>query len=203
MNDIIDLVPVADPLTERHCEKCTYTKAQVRDMYRKPEGLASTERGQFRRAHVANSGRNGNLNPLRHGVYAKSAAFLRSLEPEIRKRAREVMSAASWLQPSDLGTVRSYARISLLLDQSWVVLQRVKPYRIDKDDVSGRKLLGDFARLASEERALAAQLGLTPASRAALAGNVAVAQNFDIASELARVRLARQQGIGYVEGQIQ
>ena len=143
--------------------------------------------------------RPGNRNGLKHGLYTNDTNVLQLRARAVRRLVAKAYEVAPWLGPTDLPMVRKWAEVSKLGASMFAVLERLGPYRKDGEDLIARRLLGEYRLLAQLELAYAQQLGLTPASRAALGVDVAKGRAFDIATQIAEARATAARN-GHVAG---
>ncbi len=139
----------------------------------------------------ASKARPGNSNALVHGLNSRNKVVLKLRSRAVFRLVRNLYGIAPWLTATDRSTVQSWAEVVKLKAAAFAALERDGPYRLTPDgDTVGRRLLGEYARLAVLELAYAKELGLTPAARASLGVSVATGRHMDLASAIAQARLS-------------
>ena len=87
----------------------------------------------------------GNQNAAKEGIYATTGTALKLRHRRVRRLVDKAYRECSWLQSSDLPTVRSWAETVVLKAVCFAVLQQGNVYRVDlaNGDVMGKRLLMD------------------------------------------------------------
>ncbi len=106
------------------------------------------------------SGPHGN-----HGLYVKAANGLRLRDRRVQRLVRKMRVAMPWLEEVDLPAARAWAQFEVLADQVYAWLRASSVVNAKGE---GKRLLHDFRQLRQTQLEFARQLGMTPASRAAL-----------------------------------
>ena len=126
-------------------------------------------------------------NRLRHGLYAKSPNVLQLRTRRVRSLAARVREALPWLQDADMPTVRSWAELEIIGAAVFTILEAGGVTAgVDNGDARPRKLLGDYRQLKALQIQYGKELGMTPATRAAM--RVDALTGDDLAMELQRAR---------------
>jgi len=101
----------------------------------------------------------------RTGVYARSPKATRLRDNQVRFYVRKLRSQCPWLQKQDSFLVIQFCRLQLLSDRVYSALRESE---LINGKGESKRLLQDFRRLALGCAQIAAQLGLSPASRMAI-----------------------------------
>jgi len=127
-------------------------------------------------------GKLGNTNAQKHSLYATRTGYQRRAR-RVRKLVQRMYTLLPWLEESDRATARAWAdleykvaAVSVYLEQQGIVNNKGEP----------RRILNDYRGLLSLQLQFAKELGLTPASRAAL--RVDALRGDDLAKDLAQAR---------------
>ncbi len=91
-----------------------------------------------------------------------------------------------WLTATDRPTVQGWAETVKLNAIAFVALEKLGIYRVQGEDLVGRRMLDEYRRLSQLELAYAKELGFTPASRAAM--RVDVLEGDNLAAKAAKLR---------------
>lgn len=89
----------------------------------------------------------GNQNAARHGLYTNDRNALRLRTRAVRRLVDKAYQVASWLTETDLLTVRAWAEVVKLKAIAFVALEREGIYRVDGEDLVGRRMLEEYRRL--------------------------------------------------------
>jgi hypothetical protein len=135
--------------------------------------LTSRQRAQRATAHVT------------HGFYARDAKALKLRARRVRRLCIRAMALLPWLQDGDMPALRGWAELEALGSRAFLDLAE---HGLSNEKGEPRRLLADWRALKQTQLAYERELGMTPASRAALGLKVALGQQADAATELARRR---------------
>ena len=131
---------------------------------------------------LSSQARPGNSNAQKHSLYATRTGYQRRAR-RVRKLVQRMYTLLPWLEESDRATARAWAdleykvaAVSVYLEQQGIVNDKGEP----------RRILNDYRGLLSLQLQYAKELGLTPASRAAL--RVDALRGDDLAQDLAQAR---------------
>ncbi len=136
-------------------------------------------------ALVPNS-RPGNQSAVKEGFYTRDRYALKLRARAVRRMVNNAYRICHWLTATDRPTVQGWAETVKLKAIAFVALEKQGIYRLQGDDLVGRRMLDEYRRLAQLELAYAKELGFTPASRAAM--RIDVLQGDDLAAKAARLR---------------
>jgi len=112
------------------------------------------------------SGPPGNQHALTHGLFVKSSTGVRLRSRPVQRLVRQMQDMMPWLKQSDLPAVRSWAQLEYLGAKVYADLMQ-RGFLLESGEP--RKLLSEFRQLKLAQLAYERDLGLTPATRAALA----------------------------------
>jgi hypothetical protein len=124
--------------------------------------------------------------PARHrptstGLYVKSKNGLRLRDRRVQRLVRKMFVQMPWLEQSDAPTCRAWAQLEVLADRAFFELRE---HGILNPQNEPRRLLNDFRMIRQTQMTIAAQLGMSPASRMAIKATGTRAA-FDLASAMA------------------
>ena len=150
--------------------------------------LADKRNGK-RTTALAHPGKAGNQNALDHGLYTRDKNALKLRARSVRRLVNKAYELCPWLTPTDRATVQTWAEVVKLKSICFVALEKTGVYRVDGDDLVGRRLLDEYRRLSTLELRFAGELGLTPVSRVNLGVGAAMGQYYgDLALRASRIR---------------
>ena len=88
----------------------------------------------------------GNQNASKAGIYATTGNSLKLRHRRVKRLVDKAFGECTWLQSSDLPTVRSWAETVVLKAVCFAVLQHSNVYRVDMatGDLLGKRLLMDW-----------------------------------------------------------
>ncbi len=128
----------------------------------------------------------GNQNARKSGFYSHSTNELSLRARSVRRLVNKAYACCPWLTEMDAPTVRAWAEVVKLKAIAFNALEGMGIYRVDGDDIIGRRLLADYRQLSQTELAYAKELGFTPASRAAM--RVDALTGDDLAARASKLR---------------
>lgn len=117
---------------------------------------------------LAPHGGHRNQNATTNGLYSRDRYALKLRGRAVRRLVDKAYQVCPWLTPTDRPTVQGWAEVCKLKAIAFVALEKQGIYRVDGDDLVGRRMLDDYRRLSQLELAYSRELGFTPVSRAAL-----------------------------------
>ena len=130
--------------------------------------------------------RPGNHNAVKEGFYARDKHALKLRARAVRRLVENAYRVSPWLTDTDRPSVRAWAEVVKLKAIAFVALEKLGIYRVQGDDLVGRRMLDEYRRLSQLELAYAKELGFTPASRAAM--RVDVLEGDGLAAKAAKLR---------------
>ena len=130
----------------------------------------------------------GNRNTRKSGFCSHSTNELSLRARSVRRLVNKAYAVCPWLTETDAPTVRAWAEVVKLKAIAFNALERAGIYRVNGDDIIGRRLLTDYRQLSQVELAYAKELGFTPASRAAMRLDVLTGD--DLAARASKLRNA-------------
>jgi len=98
-----------------------------------------------------------------HGLYVKAAPGLRLRDKKVERLARKVRELLTWLEPSDLPSVRAWCELEVLSQHVYAELRTHGVLSPETGDA--RKLLHDYRQLRQTQATWSRELGMTPAAR--------------------------------------
>ncbi len=154
-------------------------------------GLAPTYRGGPRSVEGKER---SSLNPLKHGLFAKSSQALKLRSRRTRYLFRKVSATLPWLQPSDMPVLRSWCELEIIGASIFTILESadVISGKDENGDLRPRRLLNEYARIKGLQLQYASALGMGPGARATL--RLDAFRGDDLAQELAKERGANDKG---------
>ncbi len=117
------------------------------------------------------------------GLYARSKKVAQRRDLQCRYFMRRLVATAPWIARQDSMLLRRYVELSLLANAIYARLRAVGPINPQGE---ARRLVGEFRKLSLAAASIGAQLGLSPASRAALGSDPSNPAAIDISPERAQ-----------------
>ena len=117
------------------------------------------------------------------GLYVRAAPGLRLRDKKVERLARKVRELLTWLEPSDLPSVRAWCELEVLSQHVYAELRTHGVLSPETGDA--RRLLHDYRQLRQTQAIWSRELGMTPASRMAMKASGTHAA-LDIASLMAQ-----------------
>jgi phage terminase small subunit len=123
---------------------------------------------------------NGNLRAVKHGFYATVRDP--EIEGMIDEGVRVLREQCDWLQQTDEPLIRRYVELANFAEAAAQILLKIGIANVDEQRkrVNPQRLNEDYRGFVYAQTRVAAQLGLTPAARAALQLHVAAKQTLDL-----------------------
>lgn len=139
--------------------------------------------------------------PRTHGLFVRSARGLRLRSRRTQRLVTRMFAVMPWLQPSDEATARAWAGLEVISASLLAALEQGGLLRSGSEETSGdgsasavpRRLLSEYRQFKQTQLAYAKELGMTPAARASLGLTVSAGRHHDVATELAALRVERDQ----------
>ena len=110
------------------------------------------------------------LAPVKSGLYVKAPNGMQLRHRRVRRLVNKAQAVLPWLGPADLPTLRGWAELEILGASVFALLITDG---VINDDGEPRALLREFRQLRQAQLPYERELGMTPASRAALGIDVA------------------------------
>ena len=130
--------------------------------------------------------RPGNQSAVKEGFYTRDRYALKLRARAVRRVVNKAYQICPWLTATDRPTVQGWAETVKLKAIAFVALEKLGIYRVQGEDLVGRRMLDEYRRLSQLELAYAKERGFTPASRAAM--RVDVLEGDDLAAKAAKLR---------------
>jgi hypothetical protein len=129
--------------------------------------------------------RPGNQNAVKRPYLYAVKSGNQSANRRTSRLAAKVWDTLPWLKPTDEPSVRAWAQAEIMATELYACLIHEGLLNAD-GKVTG--LLAEWRRTKELQLRLERELGMTPASRAALGVDVARGRAIDLATEIARAR---------------
>jgi phage terminase small subunit len=126
-------------------------------------------------------GQEGNQNAVSHGIYRARTGLPASDRKRLARYERELLLLLPWVQETDATTVRSFCSLLLLRDK---IMAAIGEAGVLNRKGEPRRLVGELRQTLQALLAYSKELGLTPASRAALGLTTARGRALDLAAAM-------------------
>jgi phage terminase small subunit len=106
--------------------------------------------------------------PVKRGAYSAAQQALRRRNKRIRRHLAKLYKACPHLTPADEHLARRWCQIDIMLAALDASIAEAGVTRVSNGDLYAKRAVDDFRKLSDSQLRIEMQLGITPASRAAL-----------------------------------